>query len=369
LIGGFYQHEEDKFLVEQRTPAKELVLFALPLGGKEQFFKDYLMASPFFDLARIVNLDKSRVSNPRPTIFICGGQLLIDEVVAPTLRASLVNLLRRTEPVLTSRVLLAESAAAWERYEDHFQNLIDLEEHLAALSTMILLIAESPGSFAELGAFSFVPSMIRKLWVVNEESYDAKSSFIRQGPIAKLENASPPDKNRYFVYEWLTRDQEGKVHFAPALAETSSASILERVLRPAVLQAPQSETFDRTDIGHQMLLVADLVSVGGPLGITELIDLVNGCGLGWFDLKAARRYLYVLEKLDLVAVHRRGNYPFYVPHSSLPRILQYAQAGNRPFDRDGFTMELREVQRSTAASIHGDRAAIFNKFMRDGGLG
>jgi len=81
---------------------------------------------------------------------------------------------------------LAEEAATWYRSTEHFANLVDFEEQIAALSTLILLIVESPGSMTELGAFSFVEVLRNKLYVVLEESYQDDHSFIVLGPIERL---------------------------------------------------------------------------------------------------------------------------------------------------------------------------------------
>ena len=74
-------------------------------------------------------------------------------------------------------------------WEDNFNSSIDLltfEEFLAEVSDTIILLAESPGTFCELGAFAYAEKLFSsKLIIVIDERYKAEKSFINTGPVAK----------------------------------------------------------------------------------------------------------------------------------------------------------------------------------------
>lgn len=75
--------------------------------------------------------------------------------------------------------------------EDMFMDLLDrkkydlltLENFLANDSDLILIVCESPGSFAELGAFVNNNDILEKVVVLIQSKYKNAKSFIRQGPV------------------------------------------------------------------------------------------------------------------------------------------------------------------------------------------
>lgn len=62
-------------------------------------------------------------------------------------------------------------------------SLLKLEEQLAQAVDLIILIPESPGSFAELGAFSMRKELAQKMLVLRQGKYKSDKSFINHGPI------------------------------------------------------------------------------------------------------------------------------------------------------------------------------------------
>lgn len=66
-------------------------------------------------------------------------------------------------------------------------DILTFEEVLAEISEYIIIIAESPGTFCELGAFAMHDAFVNKIIVINEDNEEYKSSFISLGPIKKIE--------------------------------------------------------------------------------------------------------------------------------------------------------------------------------------
>lgn len=71
---------------------------------------------------------------------------------------------------------------------DDFQDLLEFEEHIAALCACVLIFVESPGSIAELGSFAVMRHLASRLLVVCEQKFEsgADPSFIFLGPVAVL---------------------------------------------------------------------------------------------------------------------------------------------------------------------------------------
>lgn len=62
-------------------------------------------------------------------------------------------------------------------------DLLTLEKFLANNSDVILIVCESPGSFAELGAFANNSETLEKVVVLLQTKYKNSKSFIRKGPV------------------------------------------------------------------------------------------------------------------------------------------------------------------------------------------
>ena len=84
-------------------------------------------------------------------------------------------------------------------------SLLTLENILAECVDSIVIIPESPGSFAELGVFSNDERLVNKLICVGNKKYSKKKSFINYGPV-KLIKAS--DTGSVFNVDFSDLDDE-----------------------------------------------------------------------------------------------------------------------------------------------------------------
>jgi hypothetical protein len=97
-----------------------------------------------------LNLDGVRVFRPSKFMFLCGGYISKDEDAKPI---NLRDYLFRVRQISNRyNVVLAEKATQLFR-DSEYDDLISFEEDIARIASVVLVIAESPGSLAELGAF------------------------------------------------------------------------------------------------------------------------------------------------------------------------------------------------------------------------
>jgi hypothetical protein len=304
------------------------------------------MAPTLVEIAKSLNIAKSYVQNRPTQIFLCGGPIPDTGMPNASLRAVLMALIRSKYPHLSPSVILAEDAAKWYHNPDspYFPNLVDLEKQIGALSTLILLIVESPGSIAELGAFSFIPSLQAKLYVVLEGSFQHKRSFIMDGPIAMVEKESTAKggASRWYALNWLKKTKRPLIN--PARAEKAADKIIGKILDPAIKKTNKSELFRAENIEHQMLLVADLVSMSGSLLISEIMDMIEGLNLETekkIEQKKVEEYLFLLENLGFLSKTRAGNYDFYVIPKRDLEFLSYISIDGKPAKRESLTLDIR----------------------------
>lgn len=118
---------------------------------------------------------------------------------ASSLRHYLVNE-RKIARRVRADIILAEKANQLYR-DSGYGDLITFEEDIARIAALILVIAESAGSLAELGAFASTDAIRRSLAIlIRTNHYDAES-FVRYGPVEK---ARREDSDRIGVYPWRT---------------------------------------------------------------------------------------------------------------------------------------------------------------------
>jgi hypothetical protein len=88
-------------------------------------------------------------------------------------------------------------------------SLLFLENILADSVDAIVLFPESPGSFAELGAFANDKRLVNKLICIRQKKYSKRKSFINYGPV-RLIKASDTGRVFNIVYDDLTDNDEKK---------------------------------------------------------------------------------------------------------------------------------------------------------------
>ena len=149
-----------------------------------------------------VDLDegKTRFRYPSRPIFLCGGAIRTDDgATCPSLRDYLYRV-RKIEIKLPSKIVLAERANQLF-VETDYKSLIRFEEDIALLSGLVILVAEGPGSLAELGSFEANRTIRRSLRVLIQDSFERDQSFIRNGPIRQLEQENEAS---VAYYPWRT---------------------------------------------------------------------------------------------------------------------------------------------------------------------
>jgi len=210
-----------------------------------------------------------RVARTSQFVFLCGKSL--DEPGCA--RKTLLDYGRRH--ITWCKFFLAEDAIAALQESGATPDLLTIEGYLADYADSILIILESDGAKAELGAFAHRDDLSRKTLVINDERFRDSPSFIREGPIRKLDKESKLGETIYTSFASISR-----VHDLVAerlrLVQPKQRSLLRfddyKSLRENV------RLKDRT------LLIADLVGLLSPIAYRELIDILEmALGDGEYD--------------------------------------------------------------------------------------
>jgi hypothetical protein len=184
-----------------------------------------------------------------PVLFLCGG-------AGSTRRDTLRNYLRKHSPTLS--VFYAERA--WEHIAAHVERgALKMESDLATLADLVVVVVESPGTFAELGAFSLSDPLRKKLLPIVDSKFIHEQSFISTGPL-----------------RWIDAESD----FAPTIYVPLS-QILQAVdqIEERIARIPRSRSLKIIDLAtspkHLLFFLCDLIAVIHPATI-EMIEYYLG---------------------------------------------------------------------------------------------
>jgi hypothetical protein len=144
------------------------------------------------------------VYHKKRTIFLCGADIK-DKSKG---RSKMAALLEDNQSRIHYELLYPESLFDDLLAGQGQQSLLALENILANSVDAIVLLPESPGSFAELGAFSNNTNLVNKLICVTDKRYKNKRSFLNYGP-NRLIKASNSGKVSYLDYDHLNCPIQG----------------------------------------------------------------------------------------------------------------------------------------------------------------
>lgn len=185
-----------------------------------------------------------RFKRVSPVVFICGG---FNSNPRDTLR----NYLHRKHPELG----LFYAEKVWEAIATNpGLGALRMESELAALSDLVVIVVESPGTFAELGAFSHVDSLRKKLLPILDLEFRNESSFINTGPI-----------------RWIDTESD----FGPAIwVHLDRILLCAKEIEAKIENIPPPKPVKLTDLAesrkHLLFFLCDLVAVIAPATVKTI---------------------------------------------------------------------------------------------------
>lgn len=281
-------------------------------------------------LSSKISLDHSRVKPYEGFIFLCGGPADIRSACPVSLRDAVYRELAKSDAD-ERRIRMAEHYKDWA-HDSIYHDLVLFERHLAELSSVIVLVLESPGAIAELGLFSAIDGFRDKLLVFVDSAYYKSLSFIKLGPIDFLEKTH---KNSAEVHRWL-QESGNKLTFDSKLAEDLQGEIAEAI-RKRLSRGTVEHQFSRHQWLHCALLICDLLDLLSALTLREIRGLLSDLGVSKSELEV-KQVLYLLERVQLIAMEPKGDQRFYVAITGHQYLRLHSVEGL--FDQDRFRSDV-----------------------------
>lgn len=252
-------------------------------------------------------------------VFLCGKQ-------GPGPRDALDQYLRRTAG---GEVSAFYADYVWARIAREDTNALEMENRLASISDMVVIVVESPGTFAELGAFSQSEDLRKKLLPILDGQYRGCGSFLETGPL-----------------RWIEKESA----FAPAIYTDLQAILtcgdeLEDRLR----RIPRRHSEETSDLAkspkHLLFLLCDLVTMIGPVTADHVEHYVFGA-LDSTPSVTTKELLELAAALRLIATRSvRNGAVFYLPLADPEQIVQFrkSQVLDIAFERAKFLSVLQLI--------------------------
>jgi hypothetical protein len=154
--------------------------------------------------------------------------------------------------------------------EENKKDLLSIEKDIASYSDCIVVILESPGSIAELGAFAMYGPLAENILIINENKYNLCNSFINKGPIEKVKKES-----KYGECIWCDYPAFGTAF--SVIKDRINAVLYKKRVSEVVNLKCDSGVFDKLSKTKKPLLcfLADIIKVFGPIKKNEIIGLIK----------------------------------------------------------------------------------------------
>lgn len=270
-----------------------------------------------------VDPNKATVVSFPEFIAIFGSEISISEQKNPPLskRDAFYWWFKENRSDINGLMLLPESYNDWGEF-DVYTDLLLFEQDLGYLTSAVLIFLESPGSIAELGAFSQIDSLSERLIIVVTDNYHPKRSFISLGPIRSIKDTK---KHPHSVCVIPNVKPEDLIAHIPVINDELNE---KRKLRKNTV------SFSKENPQHQILLCLDCINLFLVIQKSELNGLLKGFGIEITPTRLTQ-ILFLLEKTELITCQHYGNNQYYVPRKFKKIYIDYtSKAQEQSFKRE-----------------------------------
>lgn len=297
-----------------------------------------------------LDLGSIHVRRPGKFVFFCGGVFSNDDLKPRSLRQYLLKT-KNISKKLKAKIVLAEEANQLYR-DTEFSDLISFEEEIAVISSVVLVIAESAGSLAELGAFATSDHIRPALSVIMRSDYYEQNSFVRYGPVEKLRQQ---DEGRVGAFPWRT-----------TASDTLITSSLRGHLRPItsfinsqITSFPDEFLYRNSDRYQPFIIILWVLHLARAVSITEVEAYINNIGIS-ISRRDLKNKLYCLKLAGWISDYTYGNKTYWYPKLDIDPISRYAYQAGTP-SRDTTRRKLTvttDIKRDLKVPAHVSRHII-----------
>lgn len=248
-----------------------------------------------------VDPNKATVVSFAEFIAVFGSDISIKDRKSPPLskRDAFYWWIKDQRSELQELILLPESYNDWGEF-DVYSDLLLFEKDLGYLTSAVMIFLESPGSIAELGAFSQIESLSERLIIVVADNYHPARSFISLGPIRSISETQKHPHSLCVIPN--VGPEELIKHMA----------VIDHFLTNKIKPKSLTVHLDKSHLQHQILLCLDFINLFLVVQKTELMMLLKHFGIE-LNLSRLNQILFLLNKTKLIISKQYGDNWYYAP--------------------------------------------------------
>ena len=235
-----------------------------------------------------------------PIVLLCGG--FVETKERPDDPTPSIKSLRHA--VINSETsyetFIPENIKSWQS-DGVFKNLMHFEEDLASICSLVVVILESYGSLAELGAFFQHPDLSHKIIVIRSTDFNDHPSFINLGILRHL---AEKDISRVKSYPWDIKNPSTSI-------TTEVVGDVISGIQEVLNQLPRRPELNLSNKSHVVVLICEIIELFSALKESEIHEYLTLLGVA-ITKEEIRRKLFLLERFRLIKKGAYDDATFYL---------------------------------------------------------
>lgn len=264
-----------------------------------------------------IDFDKARVElSDAPIVLLCGGSVKIknnpDDTDPPL--SSLRDAISRSN--FSYEIFRPEEITSWQA-DGVFKNLMTFETDLAAICTLVVIILESAGSLAELGAFSQLSELSEKIIAVRSSKFQNDRSFINLGILRYI---AEKHKSSIKSYPWNIED--------PSSITVELITDVVSDIQDELSKLKKTEVLNLKKSSHVIVLICEIIEYFIALKESEIHDYLDNVGVN-ISKDELKRKLFLLEEFKLIKKEEYSDSTFYMRSQETYHRLRFTLKSGR----------------------------------------
>jgi hypothetical protein len=296
-------------------------------------------------LLSVIDIEACKVElSNTPIVLLCGGRVLIKDRPddPPPAIASLRHAV--TNANTSYEIFRPEELESWLS-DGVFKNLMNLEADLASICSLVVIILESAGSLAELGAFSQLPDLSKKIIAIKSNAFRDAPSFINLGILRHLtENEISSVKS----YPW---DIENPTTISSEVVNDVILDIQDRLEQ----LTKKSSKLKLTNSSHVVVLICEIIELFSALKENEIYEYLVLVGVT-ISKEQLKRKLFLLKEFRLIKNEIYGDATFFMRSNEKYHRLRMALKEGANKDALRINAECLEYYNAEPKQRHRKRA-------------
>lgn len=294
----------------------------------------------------ILDLDPapSRIEFSRsPIVLICGGG--VPQKEHPDLPDPPVRSIRHriVNSFPSYELFRPEEIGDWHA-DGVFKNLIDFESDLASICSLVVVVLESAGAIAEIGAFSQLADFSKRLVAIVPEAYVNDVSFINLGVLRHLRDGH---ESSVKCYPW-------DLHSPADANDRVIADMIEDInIELNSLQKSQALNVDSE--AHLIILIYELSRIFIAIKEVEILDAIKALG-GSLKKDNLKRKLFLLQRLGFLKKISYSDAVFYAAVNSKFHSVRFGLKSKSAFNPVRIRLDVLEYYKATPQERNRARA-------------